>query len=57
MNELSLIFKFIIEKFQENNLVNTITFVPTKLIDNNKENIYTLVNIDYLRKMDVAGFD
>jgi len=54
MNELSLIFKFIIEKFQENNLVNTITFVPTKVMDNDKENIYPLVNVDYLQSEEVG---
>lgn len=54
MNELSLIIKFIIEKFQENNLVNTITFVQSRHMDNNKENIYPLVNIDYLQSDEVG---
>ena len=49
MNEISLLTNFLIAKFQENNLVNTITLVQTKYIDNNKENIYCLVNIDYLQ--------
>lgn len=49
MNELTLLMNFIISQFQDNDLVNTITMVQTKNIDNNKENIYQLVNIDYLQ--------
>ena len=48
MNELFLLTNFLVEKFQENDLVNTVTMVDTKHLDNNKENIYPLVNIDYL---------
>ena len=48
MNELFLLTNFLVEKFQENVLVNTVTMVDTKHLDNNKENIYPLVNIDYL---------
>jgi hypothetical protein len=48
MNELFLLTNFLVEKFQENDLVNTVTLVETKRLDNNKENIYCLVNIDYL---------
>jgi hypothetical protein len=48
MNELFLLTNFLVEKFNENVLVNTITLVETKHLDNNKENIYCLVNIDYL---------
>jgi len=48
MNELYLLTDFLINKFSENDLVNTVTLVETKHIDNNKENIYGLVNIDYL---------
>jgi hypothetical protein len=49
MNELYLLTSFLIQKFGENDLVNTITMVETKDLDNNKENIYPLVNIDYLQ--------
>ena len=49
MNELSLLTSFLVSHFEQDELVNTITFVKTKLIDNNKENIYQLVNIDYLQ--------
>ena len=49
MNELFLLTNFLVEKFQENVLVNTISLVETKHLDNNKENIYPLVNIDYLQ--------
>ena len=48
MNELFLLTNFLVEKFKENVLVNTVTMVDTKHLDNNKENIYPLVNIDYL---------
>lgn len=46
MNEVSLVWQFLIGLFQENNLVNTISIVPTFEMDLNKENIYPLVNID-----------
>jgi len=49
MNELSKLTNFLIDQFEADDLVNTITMVPTKHIDNNKENIYQLVNIDYLQ--------
>ena len=49
MNELSTLTTFLIEQFEADDLVNTITMVTTKHIDNNKENIYQLVNIDYLQ--------
>ena len=49
MNELFLLTNFLVEKFQENVLVNTISLVETNHLDNNKENIYPLVNIDYLQ--------
>jgi hypothetical protein len=48
MNELFLLTGFLVNIFGENDLVNTITMVETKNLDNNKENIYCLVNIDYL---------
>lgn len=56
MNELSLLMNFIINQFDANDLVNTITMVETKYVDNNKENIYQLVNIDYLQS-DEQGED
>lgn len=46
MNQISTITSFIVEKFQENPLVNTLTFEKTNEIDYNKENIYPLVNVD-----------
>jgi len=49
MNELSLLTNFLVSQFDGNDLVNTITMVPTKHLDNNKENIYQLVNIDYIQ--------
>ncbi len=48
MNESSLIYNFIIAEFDANDLVNTISIVPTAVIDTNKENIYPLVNVDLI---------
>ena len=48
MNESSLIYNWIVEQFQTNELVNTISIVPTAVIDTNKENIYPLVNVDLI---------
>jgi len=47
MNELFATTKFVVDKFKENPLVNTMTFEKTSDIDLNKENIYPLINIDY----------
>lgn len=52
MNELSKINDFVINIFQVNPLVNTITIVPTIEMDANKEILYPLVNID-LRESDI----
>lgn len=52
MNELTIINNFIIDSFDVNNLVNTISIVPTIAMDINQENIYPLVNID-LKNSDV----
>lgn len=52
MNEVSKIQDFAIERFQLDDLVNTITLVKTvdlegdNNIDKNKENVYPLVNVD-----------
>jgi hypothetical protein len=48
MNETSLIYNWIIEQFEDNELVNTISIVPTSEMDINKENIYPLVNVDLI---------
>jgi len=48
MNELQILNDFLITQFQSQELVNTISIVPTINIDANKENIYPLVNIDLL---------
>lgn len=52
MNEFSIVNKYIIEHFESDNLVNTISIVPTFEMDANKENIYPLVNLD-LRGSDI----
>jgi len=49
MNELSLLTTFLVNQFEADDLVNTISMVQTKNMDNNKENIYMLVNLDYLQ--------
>lgn len=54
MNHLSQIINFVIERFQTDNLVNTITMVETRYFDNNKENVYPLVNIDYIQSEEVG---
>lgn len=48
MNDLQLIYNFIINQFNSIDLVNTISIVPSIDIDGNKENIYPLVNIDLI---------
>lgn len=49
MNEISLINSYILDEFASNALVNTISIVETEQIDLNKENIYSLVNVDLRR--------
>lgn len=46
MNEITKVYDYIINLFNSNELVNTISIVPTIEMDNNKENIYPLVNAD-----------
>lgn len=48
MNELSKVRRYIIDRFDADPLVNTITTLSEELIDTNKETIYPVVNIDYL---------
>ena len=48
MNEISLLYNWMIAHFNSSVLVNTITLVDTEEIDFNKENIYPLVNIDFI---------
>ena len=47
-NEISKINKYIEDQFSANNLVNTISVVPSLELDLNKENIYPLVNVDMI---------
>lgn len=46
MNEITKVYDYVINLFDSNELVNTISIVPTIEMDNNKENIYPLVNAD-----------
>jgi len=48
MNELQKVRNYIINKFNTDSLVNTITTVSDELIDTNKETIYPVVNVNYL---------
>ncbi len=47
-NEISKLNKFIEDLYNADNLVNTISIVPTNEIDLNKENVYPLVNFDMI---------
>lgn len=47
--ELSITTKYVIDKFRENPLTNTITVGKYSEIDFNKSNIYPLVNIDLVQ--------
>lgn len=47
--ELSITTKYVIDKFKENPLTNTIVIGKASEIDTNKSNIYPLVNIDILQ--------
>lgn len=46
MNEVSIVWKFLIDLFNSDKLVNTVSIVTTLDMDFNKENIYPLVNVD-----------
>jgi hypothetical protein len=46
MNEITKVYDYVINLFNLNELVDTISIVPTIEMDNNKENIYPLVNAD-----------
>jgi len=45
-NEISKLNNWILEEYSKNNLVNTLSVVPTEVLDMNKANIYPLVNVD-----------
>lgn len=47
MNELQKVRNYIVSKFDDDELVNTITSLSDELIDTNKETIYPVVNFDY----------
>jgi hypothetical protein len=50
MNEIQIVYDWLIDHFSTNELVNTVSIVPTIELDQNKENIYPLVNIDFINK-------
>lgn len=47
-NEISKLNDWIIAEYEKDNLVNTISIVPTFELDLNKENVYPLVNVDMI---------
>ena len=47
MNELQKVRNYIVDKFQSDILVNTLTTLSNDLVDTNKETIYPVVNVDY----------
>ena len=50
MNEIQITYDWLINHFKDSDLVNTVSILPTSELDQNKENIYPLVNIDFLNK-------
>ena len=50
MNEIQIVYDWLINHFRSSDLVNTVSILPTLELDQNKENIYPLVNIDLLNK-------
>lgn len=50
MNEIQIVYDWLINHFTNNNLVNTVSILPTGELDQNKENIYPLANIDFINK-------
>ena len=50
MNEIQIVYDWLINHFKDSDLVNTVSILPTTELDQNKENIYPLVNIDFLNK-------
>jgi hypothetical protein len=49
MNEIQIVYDWLIDHFSTNELVNTVSLYYNEL-DQNKENIYPLVNIDFINK-------
>ena len=47
---ISTITNYIIDRFQQDVLVNTITLSPIDLVDTKKENIYPIVSIEFNNK-------
>lgn len=50
MNEIQIVYDWLINHFSNSDLVHTISILPTTELDQNKENIYPLVNLDFLNK-------
>lgn len=56
MNEIYQTTKLLIDRFKDN-LINTVTYAKSSEIDQNKENIYPLVNIDIIDADLVEGMN
>ena len=50
MNEIQIVYDWLINHFTSSDLVHTVSILPTIELDQNKENIYPLVNIDFINK-------
>jgi hypothetical protein len=50
MNEIQIVYDWLINHFSSSDLVNTVSILPTSEMDQNKENIYPLVNLDFIKK-------
>ena len=50
MNEIQIVYDWLINHFTASDLVHTVSILPTSELDQNKENIYPLVNIDFINK-------
>lgn len=48
MNEIQIVYDWLINHFDSNVLTHTTSILRTKVMDQNKETIYPLVNIDFL---------
>jgi hypothetical protein len=46
MNEIQIVYDWLINHFSSSDLVNTVS-IPTSEMDQNKENIYPLVNTTF----------
>jgi hypothetical protein len=51
LNEIQIVYDWLINHFSSSDLVNTVSILTSEM-DQNKENIYPLVNIDFYKETD-----